>query len=153
MSVFHSPDFKVKLLDLDDATSVASSGTNSQLVRPDDGKIYRIVNVGYYGAAPGGAGSGTHQIQIQHYDGTDVVGVSTCKGPFNEAIKMSIGEGFTGTTLEQPSTLPEQIRILTEILYASHTNYIRFLYTNNTNVANANNRELKIIVLEFNELV
>jgi len=146
--------FKLKLIDLSDNTSVASSGgTNKQTLQPDPGKIYEVCKIWYVASDPAGSSAGSHKIEC-HYEttGDTYNGVFRIAGNTGSGIYTRFG-GFVGDSEEAPSTeATQQLYIGSCNLVCSNTYPLNFTYTNSTDVNQTATRTLKILVKEYNEM-
>ena len=134
------------IIDLTDDTSVGDGLTNTQILQPPEGKFYRVKYITYL--CPANTNAGTHRLYIKDKDQVDTSGndyYCLIVSAHNEVI--AIGRlAFTGSTSEDPSTVPEQAKIITDTLIATYDNPVYFIYKNQTGIANAQSRKLGVTV-------
>lgn len=147
---FDSP--KLDVIDLSDATSIAAAGTDTQTLQPPSGKIYIVRNFQYNALDPAGSGAGTHELVVFNGIAQTVQNRSArIAATFGNPIEVGFANGFVGDSSESPSTQTEQRFICTAGLRCNHNYPIEFLYKNNTDVAQAGTRTLKLLVEILNE--
>ena len=154
MSYKINPHYKLVKVDLTDNTSVADSGgTNTQTLQPPVGKIYQVVDIIYKCPSPGGTSSGTHEINIFHPDTKIGDYYSGVRGKSAHGDAIAIHKAcVTATTQEVPSSEREQWHQIRNII-CSNEYEVSFEYTNDTDVANAQNRQCYVLAKEFSEIV
>jgi len=138
----------IKEIDLSDNTSVAGGGgTNTQTLQPPEGLCYLITRLWIEIPDPVGSGANDHRLEV-YWDAsfTTASRLLYCLSNFGSDISTNAG-GLVATT-EVPSSQNQQSEILTGIArsWASYDSPIYFLYTNNTDVAQAGTRTIKMIV-------
>jgi len=148
----HNPNYKIDEIDLSDNTSVAATGTNTQVLQPPVGKFYKIKWISYSAPDPAGSSAGTHKLDCSYdaiYDDTKRIFqiVSTT----GNSVLIYTG-AFVGDSSETPSAAASQLLLITDGLVVTNAHPICFRYTNSTDVAQAANRELYIMVEIHNEV-
>lgn len=148
-SVYPNP--KIKIVDLSDDTQVNAGGSNnSQSLQPNSGKIYEIIEIYYDAADPSGSTSGTHQLEIQYYDGTNSMTVARIRGNTGSGIGIYTSD-FSGDSQELPADAREQALLRRgRQLLASNSAYLIFKYTNNTDANQTGTRTCYVVVKETN---
>ena len=142
---------KLSHSDLSDNTAVAAAGSNTQTLTPVAGKIYVIRNIFYNAADPAGSGAGTHTLSCrQVYVSSDRVLFEITATTGND-IKIT-QVAFVGDSSEAPSNAREQALLQKGgQLWASNSYPLKFTYTNNTDVQQAQTRTLEILYTEHDE--
>ena len=144
--------YKFKLVDLTDNTQVNSGGaTNTQALRPADGKIYEVVHMYVYIPDAVGSTAGTHKIECAYNDESDASGNFLIQGNTGTAYIGITCAGFVGDA-EQPAGLPTQFDRI-KSLTASYDYYINFKYTNSLDANQTGTRRIEIWVKEFDEVI
>ena len=138
----------LKHLSLDDTSTVAASGTALVLIQPPRGQIYKVISVDFKALDPAGSGSGTHKLMGRWTSGNDIYLFSLTA---NTGSNMYIAYGAFDATTEVPSTAPEQLKILTDTIWASYDEPFKLAYTNSTDVQQAQDREIDVLVLVYKE--
>lgn len=143
--------YSIEVIDLTDDASVSSGGgINTQSLQPPVGYIYEVIDIGYNAPIPGGGGSGTHELFAKY------------RGEYSDVIRIIAGfgsvvridaNGFIQTGgSELPSTSTQQYEHMrNEIIHASNSVPFDFIYTNDTDVAQAGTRELTVVVKKYHE--
>lgn len=150
MGIAFQPYFKLKLIDLSDATQVNSGGANNeQNLQPDSGKVYQIVGMEYTAANPVGSTAGTHQLTIRRNNGSATYDLGVIISNTGSDIKIN-RNGFDGTS-ESPTAIAQQYDIMNRFIYCDNTDYITFRYINSTDANQTGTRTLKLWVKEYNE--
>jgi len=143
-----NPRFTLTLIDLDDATVVASGGgTNTKSLTPDDGIVYEVINIGYSAAPPIGATANSHDIEAT-YQG-DLYRILKITSNFNAGIYIN-QLGFGGTT-DEPSGIDEQYKIMRERIFVTNAIHLDIVYTNDTDANQTGTRNCKILVKKYAE--
>lgn len=140
---------KLDIIDLSDNTVVAhTNGTVDVLLQAPSGFIYKVRGLQYQANAVGT--TGTHRLDIQQTDGTLTINMGYLASNFGANILISGSSNeslqFYADASERPSTPDAQMLWVTNTLIASHTDYLNFKYTNNTDVNTSTNRLLRVLV-------
>ena len=95
-----------------------------------------------------GAASGDHNLVINYTDGTISRQQAKLIGTDGAIISINAYAGFTSST-ELPSQVQQQFDLIKRDTYAGYTEYIEFVYTNDSDTNQTGNRILEIWVKEF----
>lgn len=147
-------DFYIKLVDLSDSTSIAAGNDHTVTLEPPDGECYQIIDWMYDAPDPAGSSSGSQKLEawpMGQTSGTknEILQVT---GTFGNGIYVGDHCAFNGTS-ESPSAGSEQFNIIHGSLWATHEAPITFIYDNSTDVAQAGNRKLLLMVKVFKNVI
>lgn len=141
----------IKLIDLSDDTTVASGGgTNTQTLQPPDGQIYKIKGLKIFIPDPSGSTSNDHSLEIQNINLNEIYISATSNT--GSAIQIRPYAGITSTS-KRPSEIEQQYPMIFEYMLCNNTNYIEFVYVNNTDVNQTGTREIYVIVEVYKDLL
>jgi hypothetical protein len=150
MGIFSHQHFKIKLVDLSDATSVASGGgTNTQTLQPDAGFIYQVINIELIVPAIAAA-TGNHYTICRKSNGTTDDDYFRLLGTDGSTYYIDGYGGFTAST-ENPSAITQQWAIMHEAMWCNNDEYFTFRYTNSSDTNQTGTRTLRIRVKEYPE--
>jgi hypothetical protein len=139
------PTTTIKVLNLDDATTVSGEDEKEVNIRPPSGFVYIIRGLTLVcSAVPEGPGFTTHGFCLYPKDyGYELFRVES---PDDETVAI-YNNTFSGTTTEAPSTGPEQFNLLTDgRLKSSYNDYLILDYFNNSGTNQTNTRVIRIYV-------
>jgi hypothetical protein len=141
---------KLKLIDLSDNTSVASSGgTDTQTLQPNSGYIYKIVNMLVVIPAIAAA-SGAHTLSFKSQNTTSGYNIIKLSG--TDGAVMRIYQGNFYADSESPSGASEQFLLIHGgLLMASNDEPIDIIYKNSSDTNQTGTRTLEILVEEIPE--
>ncbi len=151
MPVALNQNFKLRLIDLSDDTTIAHAPTSLTVqAKPAPGRVWHIVDFFYYGPDPAGSAAGAHKIEIRN------TGVSpTCYNfrlSSNSGTDIYISHVTLTGTAGAPSTAPAASNALQRGLYASNSLPLDITYTNSTDVDQSGTRQCYLVVKEYREL-
>jgi len=150
---------KLKLIDLTSSGNIASSGEETITLQPTAGFIYKIKALHFKAIDPAGSSAGTHEVQFNLNNGTDYISVCICRGNTGSAVQIGSANGsgtnrweFSGNATEQPDADLEQMQLFfTGNLMCSYSIPLELLYKNDTDVTQAGDRIVIVLVEEIPE--
>ncbi len=142
----------IKKIDLsNDDNVIATTGTNTQILTPPVGQVYQVQHISYYAIDPAGSSSGFHELRIQLFgSSTERSRVIKIKSATGASLTIGYGQVFVADNIQVPTLAAEQMKIL-EHMWANNDLPINFTYLNTTDVAQAANRALEIIVKVYKD--
>lgn len=141
---------KLELIDLsDDATVVATTGTDLQTLTPPVGFIYRVRAMYYNSVDPAGSSSGDQRLTFTWAGLTGLV--AYVYGTFGNDIKITNGFYLNGTT-EVPGAAADQKAVITGLI-VSNSLPLELEYLNKTDVNKTGTRSLEILVEKIREAI
>lgn len=142
----------IELIDLSDDTAVAAAGTNTQNLQPAAGKIYEVIEIYANIPDPAGSSSGTHKLEFMFNDGAADRLIAYLAANTGSGLVIQLGE-FSGNSAESPAAVTEQWDFIHHTLWATNARPIKIKYTNSTDVQQAQDRILSMLVKVYNERI
>ena len=139
----------IKLIDLSDSTSVASSGTNVQTLTPPPGFVYQIITLYCVIPAIGGA-SGNHNLEIQN---ANLTSGNYLKIEGTDGAIATISYNKLLADSENPTAEREQVMVIVNQLICNNSNPIVFTYSNDSDTAQAGTRTIELLVKVYKEIL
>lgn len=149
MGMSRNPSFGLEVIDLATTSSVAhTGGTDTVSLTPPAGVIYEVVDMWLNIPAVGTAG--THEVLMGFIDLNAFHILLFGKSNFGSSITFTQRLIGTADSNKTPSANADQQNNSTRIFCSSdHT--LDFKYTNNTDVNQTGNRDIKILVKKYPE--
>jgi len=145
-SVTVSGSESIDFITKDRASTVASGGFDSIIIRPPAGRIYELLGLRVVAPAPNGASSGTHKFTIQ----SETNQVSPLQGISNHTDPVIYRRAYlkSATDTQDPPDTTAQA-LAPKGLRADESNGYNLFYKNDTDVAQTGAREQRLWVREI----
>jgi len=142
----------LKMIDLSDDTTVASGGgSDTQTLQPPQGQIYKIIELSVDIPDPVGSSANYHRLSIGYQNFTDSNDIIFIQGNFGTDIR--IYNGGLGGDVVYPADDNNQLPLKRTMIYASYTEPLDFVYTNNTDVNQTGTRKIEIMTAVYKDLI
>lgn len=146
--------YKLVMLDLTKTGTLAHAPTTeTTLLQAPVGFIYEVVDITFTAGDPAGSGAGTHKLEATWTNGDAAKTIFKIISNFGGSV-LIFRNGFQGSASESPAAAADQYDIIHRgPLKVSNTVTIDIKYNNSTDVDQAADRDLFIVVKKYREAI